>query len=78
MRDGDGHVYRFPTTVLRAGASVILHTGSGRNRPGHRYWGRTGHVWDNTGTERASLRDRYGRLVDTCSWRGTSRGTTTC
>src|SRR4051812_14777034 len=35
----DNQRYRFPKTVLRAGMSVTLHTGHGRNRPHHRYWG---------------------------------------
>jgi hypothetical protein len=77
LRDGDGHAYRFPTTRLRAGATVVVHTGRGTDRPGHRYWGRTRHVWDNH-AERARLRDRYGRLVSACSWSTSAAGATTC
>lgn len=78
LRDGDGHVYRFPTTKLRAHATVIVHTGSGSDRRGHRYWGRANHVWDNDANERARLRDSYGRVVDTCAWTPSAQGVTTC
>ncbi len=78
LRDGDGHVYRFPTTKLRAHAAVLVHTGSGSDRPGHRYWGRANHVWDNDASERARIRDSYGRVIDTCAWKASARGATTC
>lgn len=32
----DGQRYRFPPMRLRAGRSVVLHTGHGRNNPGDR------------------------------------------
>jgi len=44
IRDADGHVYRFGRLELRAGASVIVHSGRGRDTARHRYWGRRGEV----------------------------------
>lgn len=66
------HVYRFGTFRLAPRTAVVVHTGTGRNGPGHLYWGRTGtsgfaYVWNNTG-DVAYLRNARGTLVDTCRW----------
>ena len=76
LADKDGHVYRFPATQLKPGQSVTVHTGPGTNRPGHRYWGRTSHVWDNGGEE-AVLRTSTRTKVDSCSW-GSAPGWVFC
>ncbi len=76
LRDPAGHVYRFPGTRLRPGRHVTVHTGSGRNNPGDRYWGQSNYVWNNTG-DRAILRNKNGARVDTCAW-GDGDGTTAC
>jgi hypothetical protein len=76
LRDKDGHVYRFPATRLDPGQSVTVHTGSGTNRLGQRYWGLKTAVWDNGG-EQAVLRDGTGALVDVCRW-GAGPGYVNC
>ena len=76
LADNDGHVYRFPTTRLSPGQSVTVHTGHGTNRLGHRYRGRTSHVWENGGEE-AVLSTRAGTRVDSCRW-GTGPGWVFC
>ena len=53
VRDKAGNTYTFGSLRMGSG-TIYLHTGSGKARPGHRYWGRTEPVWDNTG-EKASL-----------------------
>jgi micrococcal nuclease len=59
VEDEAGHRYEFPPTTLGPGETVIVHTGAGADRPGHRYWGRAGAVWNNDG-DAATLRDRSG------------------
>jgi hypothetical protein len=76
LRDRDGHRYRFSGTRLRPGDSVVVHTGKGDDRPGHRYWGRQTYRWDNRG-EVAVLRSHAGVRMDACRW-GDGPGTTTC
>jgi hypothetical protein len=45
----DGQRYTFPSTSLKPGHTVTLHTGHGRNRPGHRYWNQDAPVGNNDG-----------------------------
>jgi hypothetical protein len=49
LKDSQGHLYRFPTTTLRPGVTVYVHTGSGADRYGHRYMNRGYYIWNNTG-----------------------------
>ncbi|GAA3350601.1 hypothetical protein GCM10020358_77170 [Amorphoplanes nipponensis] len=71
IRDAAGHVYTVSTDHrLGAGKTVYLHTGKGTNgRPdsGHRYWNRTGYVWNNSG-DTAYLRSPAGKSIDSCRW----------
>lgn len=80
VRDAAGHVYRISSThLLRAGKTMYLHTGKGTNgRPdsAHRYWGRTGYIWNNGG-DTAILRTSSNRTIDSCKW-GAGSGTTYC
>ncbi len=77
LRDrGSIHVYRFPRTTLRPGRTVKVHTGRGRDRGLQRYWDLGSYVWNNTG-DKAILRNRAGRVIDTCSW-GDGDGTAGC
>ena len=69
IRDNSGHVYRFGSFTLRAGRSVTVHTGSGSNTAGHKYWAMDGYVWNNDG-DRARLKKGNGTLVDSCSYSG--------
>jgi hypothetical protein len=74
VRDKAGNTYRFAAGVRMGKGSIYVHTGKGVNRPGHRYWGRTRPVWDNTG-ERAYLLNRSGTRVST--WPRVTSGSTT-
>lgn len=77
VRDAGGHVYTFASTYrVGAGGSAYLHAGKGTNSAAHRYWGRTGYVWDNGG-DTAILRSSTGRTVDTCKW-GAGSGVLAC
>jgi Lamin Tail Domain len=76
LRDPAGHRFRFPRYTLRPGRTVKVHTGHGRRSPRHLYWGQDWYVWNNDG-DRATLRNRYGRVIDRCSW-GDGDGTATC
>lgn len=76
LHDRQGHRYKFPPTTVSPGKDVYVHTGSGRNNPWHRYWGRRAYVWNNTG-DGATLRDTYGRWLDACAW-GNGRGSIYC
>ncbi len=56
------HCYRFQRGArLDAGASLSLHTGSGRDDEGRLYWGRRQAVWNNSG-DTAVLTDAEGRV----------------
>ena len=74
VRDKAGNTYRFAAGVRMGKGSIYVHTGKGVNRPGHRYWGRTRPVWDNSG-ERAYLLNRSGTRVST--WPRVTSGSTT-
>jgi micrococcal nuclease len=50
VADEADHRYTFPAgTTLDPGASLTLHTGTGRDGDGHYYWGRSSAVWNNDG-----------------------------
>jgi hypothetical protein len=53
--EGPNYTYSFPSGLtLPAGGRVRIHTGSGANTATDVYWGRSQHVWNNTG-DSASL-----------------------
>jgi Lamin Tail Domain len=64
-----GERYTFPVTRLKPGYIVTLHTGHGRNRPGHRYWDRNAPVWNNHG-DTAWLVNPEGKRISTCHYSG--------
>ena len=71
MRDVTGFKYKFPDGfTVEPGATVTIHTGSGKNRPLHLYWGQGSYVWNNTG-DKATLKNATGKVVDTCAYSGT-------
>jgi hypothetical protein len=77
LRDKEGHVYRFPSFVLKAHASVEVHTGTGKNSATNLYWGHkptasTSYVWNNSGLETATLKNAAGATIDTRSYTGKS------
>lgn len=63
IKDRHGNKYTFASSVRMGKGSITLHTGKGTNRPGHRYWGRTSEVWNNSGIETAYLVTKYGKVV---------------
>jgi Lamin Tail Domain len=78
IRDKAGHVYVFPGTKLGAGKSLTLRTGKGTNEPRLRFWNMGWYVWNNSGSEKATLKNRAGDVVDTCSYTGSSAGEKSC
>lgn len=73
LKDKTGYTYRFPTFTLKAGASVVVHTGKGTATATNRYYNKTWYVWNNTG-DTAYLRDAAGTLRDSWTYTGTSIG----
>jgi lamin tail-like protein len=67
VRDPTGHVYKFPTTTIKAGSTVTVRSGHGTNGVTTRYWQQSWYVWNNTG-DTAYLRSPSGSLIDKCSW----------
>ena len=78
LKDATGYTYTFGTFTLGAGKSVTVHTGKGTNTTTHQYWQRTAYVWNNTGTDTATLRTKAATVVHRCSYTGTSAGYRTC
>ncbi|MFG3603614.1 lamin tail domain-containing protein [Micromonospora chersina] len=77
LRDKSNHVYKFTTNwYLKAGASVVIHTGKGTNTSSHLYWGSGAYIWNNSG-DAAYLRNSAGTGIDSCSW-GSSGSYTNC
>ncbi|ROO84906.1 excalibur calcium-binding domain-containing protein [Actinocorallia herbida] len=68
LRDAQHHVYRFPAFTLRAGKSVTVHTGKGKNSATHLYMQRGWYIWNNTG-DTATLRDAQGTKVLSKTWK---------
>lgn len=66
LKDEAEHVYNFPDTILEAGSTVTIHTGSGTNSGTNLYWGSGTAVWNNEG-DTVYLLDN-GSLVDSYSW----------
>lgn len=67
LRDKTGYTYTFGSYKLAGRKSVYIHTGKGKNTTTHRYWGKSGYVWNNTG-DTAYLLYASGKLADKCSW----------
>jgi hypothetical protein len=77
VRDAQHHVYTFGTFTLRAGRSVRLRTGKGTNTATDRYWGSANYIWNNSG-DKATLKNRAGTTLDSCSWAADGVGYTHC
>jgi hypothetical protein len=73
IRDKSSHIYTFGAFRLRPHASVMLHTGKGRNTSTDRYWGKGWYVWNNSG-DTAYLKDNHRAAKDTCSWGRVANG----
>ena len=70
VKDAAGNTYTFSGTYsLGAAKNVYVHTGKGTNgKPDsqHRYWGKTGYIWNNGG-DTATLR-KGSTTIDSCKW----------
>jgi Lamin Tail Domain len=78
VKDAAGNTYTFGSYSLSAGKNVYVHTGAGTNgKPDlqHRYWGRTGYIWNNGG-DTATLR-AGSKTIDSCKWTS-DKGVTYC
>ena len=70
VRDVTGYKFAFPSDfTIQPGDTVTLHTGPGKNRPLHLYWGQGSYIWNNTG-DKATFKNSAGKVVDTCSYAG--------
>ena len=71
-RLGTVNRFVFPRFTLRPGKLVRIHTGIGTNTRTDLYWGKTYYVWGDD-ADTATLQNKAGTIVSTCSW--TSLGT---
>ncbi|NBE97767.1 lamin tail domain-containing protein [Nonomuraea sp. KC401] len=75
------HIYRFGTFTLRAGKTVTLRTGRGKNTSTTRYWGRSGgtlaYIWNQT-SDTAYLRNPAGKLIDSCAYNSSRQSYKVC
>ena len=70
IRDVTGYKFAFPEGfTVQPGDTVTIHTGSGKNRPLHLYWGQGSYVWNNTG-DKVTFKNSSGKVVDTCAYAG--------
>lgn len=70
VTDASGSVYRFTSReVLGAGRSLSVRTGKGTaGKPADtRYWHSGKYIWNNAG-DTATVRDPYGKAIDSCRW----------
>jgi len=70
VKDAAGNTYTFSGSYsLGAAKNVYVHTGTGTNgKPDaqHRYWGKTGYIWNNGGD---TATQRVGsKSIDSCKW----------
>ena len=77
LRDKAGHIYRFPSFVLKAHKSAEVHTGTGKNGATNLYWGHKppssfSFVWNNSGKETATLKSASGKTIDSRGYTGKS------
>ncbi|WP_157253099.1 lamin tail domain-containing protein [Nonomuraea typhae] len=78
IADKTGYRYTFePGQTLRPGRTLTLRTGQGDSGAGTVYWGRRAYVWNND-KDTAYVRNRSGRLVDSCSYNSSYRDWLSC
>jgi Lamin Tail Domain len=78
IKDAANHRYLFGTYTLAAGGTVKVHTGKGRDTATDGYWGQGWYVWNNTGSETATLRNSAGTLMDKCTYTGNDASYVNC
>lgn len=77
ITNSHGQVYRFGRLQLRAGASVTVHSGRGRDTASDRYWNRRGYSWNNR-RDLARLDRANGTLADQCRYDGSQASQIRC
>jgi hypothetical protein len=77
IKDAAGHAYTFGSYALGGGKYVKVHTGKGTNTATDRYQGRSWYVWNND-KDTAYLFNRYGSLIDKCSYNNRSVSSLYC
>ncbi|MFF7971888.1 lamin tail domain-containing protein [Streptomyces sp. NPDC007905] len=73
LSDEDGNTYTFRHYRLEGRSTVRVHTGYGRDSRNDLYQDRRTSVWDDR-HDTATLRNEYGRFVDSASWGYDHRG----
>jgi hypothetical protein len=77
LRDKAGHVFVFGSYTIKPHGYVTIHTGHGSATQTDRYWNHSWYIWNNTG-DTAILRNQNGTSIDSCTYKGTSRGYVYC
>nr|WP_259402025.1 lamin tail domain-containing protein [Microbispora sp. H10670] len=77
-----GHVYTFGAVTLKAGKTIVLRTGRGKDTSTTLYWGRSGggtfaYIW-NQDKDTAYLRNPSGKLIDSCSYNNSRAAFVNC
>ena len=67
LRDKAGHVYAFGTFMLKAHASVKIHTGHGANTAANLYWRHSWYIWNNNG-DTATLKTAASAPESRCTY----------
>ena len=76
-RLGSTNVYRFPKFRLRPGKTVRIHTGKGSKTRTDLYWGLSYYVWGDD-SDKVTLQNRAGAIIDTCTWLATGTSPKFC
>jgi hypothetical protein len=67
VRDTAGHLFTFGTYSIGPNAMVKIHTGRGTGNATDRYQGSGTYIWNND-TDKGTLKDAGGKVIDTCSY----------
>jgi hypothetical protein len=69
LHDEANTTYTFPNFTLAEGAQVRVWTGAGTNDNNDLYWNSGWAIWNNAG-DTATLKNKSGQTVDTCTYTG--------
>ena len=70
LRDSGPKKFAFPKgTKLKAGKTLTIRTGKGKNTASTLYWNNKGYVWNNTG-DTARTYNAKGKLLESCTYKG--------
>jgi len=76
-RAGSTNTYHFPKFRLRPGKTVRIHTGKGAKTRTDLYWGLNYYVWGDD-SDKVTLQNRAGAVIDTCTWLATGTSPKFC